>query len=153
MTPEQRRSIANGIWLCQNCAKLIDSDETYHDAEILHQWKSLAEKTATKELQTGRSHDWDAEIFQRLEHLMPELLAEMREDLLDRPLAREFVLLSSKWIYNSRGPYLAYHYENYPDLEDIMVILGNYDLIQEITFNNVKRYVLSEKLVRYLLNE
>lgn len=27
MAPEKRSGIENGIWLCQNCAKLIDSDE------------------------------------------------------------------------------------------------------------------------------
>jgi hypothetical protein len=27
MTPEERKSAENGIWLCQNCAKLIDNDE------------------------------------------------------------------------------------------------------------------------------
>jgi len=26
LSPEQRRSIDNGIWLCQTCAKLVDSD-------------------------------------------------------------------------------------------------------------------------------
>src|SRR5262245_35412963 len=27
LSQEQRRSIENGIWLCQSCAKLVDSDE------------------------------------------------------------------------------------------------------------------------------
>lgn len=27
MSSEERKSIENGIWLCQDCAKLIDSDE------------------------------------------------------------------------------------------------------------------------------
>lgn len=27
LTSKERRSISNGIWCCQNCAKLIDNDE------------------------------------------------------------------------------------------------------------------------------
>ena len=28
LTSEERKSSENGIWLCQNCAKLVDNDET-----------------------------------------------------------------------------------------------------------------------------
>ena len=28
LNPEQRRNINNGIWLCSNCADLIDKDKT-----------------------------------------------------------------------------------------------------------------------------
>lgn len=27
LTPEERSSIENGIWLCKSCARMIDSDE------------------------------------------------------------------------------------------------------------------------------
>lgn len=43
MTPEQRRSIDNGIWLCCFCAYLIDKDTSAYPKERLHQWKSIAE--------------------------------------------------------------------------------------------------------------
>ncbi len=38
-TPEQRKSIENGIWLCQDCAKLIDSDDPAFSEDVLHDWK------------------------------------------------------------------------------------------------------------------
>lgn len=41
--PNQRSSLANGIFLCQNCAKLIDADETRFPAEELHAWKKKHE--------------------------------------------------------------------------------------------------------------
>ena len=53
MTPEQRSSIANAIWLCQTCAKLIDNDEQRYRAGLLEQWKSLAESTALLEVQSS----------------------------------------------------------------------------------------------------
>ncbi len=43
---EARRSILNGIWLCQNCSVLIDRDEDKFSAELLLEWKSISEKSA-----------------------------------------------------------------------------------------------------------
>ncbi|MEE4220267.1 hypothetical protein V2I93_04020 [Pseudomonas viridiflava] len=39
MTPEQRGSIDNGIWLCANCSVLIDRDEARFSAQYLHELK------------------------------------------------------------------------------------------------------------------
>jgi len=50
MTPEQRSSIENGIWLCQTCAKLIDSDEKKYTPELLKKWKIEHENSISKEL-------------------------------------------------------------------------------------------------------
>lgn len=47
-SPEERSSIENAIWLCQNCAKLIDSDESRFTVELLHDWKRQAEQSAYK---------------------------------------------------------------------------------------------------------
>lgn len=46
MTHEERKSINNGIWLCQTCSKLIDSDELKYTVEKLKQWKLVAENRA-----------------------------------------------------------------------------------------------------------
>jgi WD40 repeat protein len=58
LTSEQRRSVDNGIWLCQNCAKLIDNDEQRFSTSLLHAWKQRAEADALAELkaalETGR---------------------------------------------------------------------------------------------------
>ena len=50
-TSEQRKSADNGIWLCQSCSKLIDSDETKFTVELLLDWKSQAETIARRELE------------------------------------------------------------------------------------------------------
>ncbi|HEL5054260.1 TPA: hypothetical protein UOA92_002055 [Stenotrophomonas maltophilia] len=39
MTPDQRKSHENGIWLCQDCAKAIDSDDPIFTNAFLHSWK------------------------------------------------------------------------------------------------------------------
>ena len=39
LTSEDRTSISNAIWLCQKCAKLIDSDVKTYPEEILRIWK------------------------------------------------------------------------------------------------------------------
>lgn len=50
MTSEERKAFDNGIWLCQNCAKLIDSDPTRYTKELLKTWKSIAEEYAIAEI-------------------------------------------------------------------------------------------------------
>lgn len=92
LTPDQRRSVKNGIWLCQSCAKLVDNDPIRYGADVLCQWKVQAEKSAAQELEYRRSIDIDSDqVFVELERIMPDLLAEMRKDLTENPLSREFV--------------------------------------------------------------
>ena len=46
LTSEQRCHADNGIWLCQNCAKIVDNDVAQFPAEVLRAWKTLAEHHA-----------------------------------------------------------------------------------------------------------
>lgn len=46
MTPEERKSIDNGIWMCRNHGNLIDADESNYTVEQLRQWKIEAENLA-----------------------------------------------------------------------------------------------------------
>ncbi len=46
LSSEERRSPDNGIWCCQNCAKLIDNDEPLYSVDLLQRWKSLSEEAA-----------------------------------------------------------------------------------------------------------
>lgn len=47
---EQRKDIDNGIWLCTNCATLIDKDPLSFPIKILNEWKRFAENEMNKEL-------------------------------------------------------------------------------------------------------
>lgn len=46
LSSDDRQSAANGIWCCQNCAKLIDNDPKSFPVELLRKWKSQAEEQA-----------------------------------------------------------------------------------------------------------
>ena len=46
LTPEQRKDISNGIWLCLPCARLVDHDDSQFAAEELRGWRSSAEVLA-----------------------------------------------------------------------------------------------------------
>jgi hypothetical protein len=46
LKPVDRKSIENAIWLCQNCAKLIDNDFKRYTVDLLRQWKRLSEEAA-----------------------------------------------------------------------------------------------------------
>ena len=81
---------------------------------------------------------------------MPDLLNEMRKDIKEFPLAREFVILSKGWIFNPSGPVLMYYLEDHAELENKLRILQNCDLISDITRTDTKRYLMSEELARYL---
>lgn len=90
-------------------------------------------------------------VFSKIEKVMPELLEEMRKDLAEHPLKREFILMSKSWTYNGGGNiYLVYYYEIHDHLDDKITILCNHRLIVDITYNNVKRYKFTENLVDYL---
>jgi hypothetical protein len=56
LTPEQRESSENGIWLCQKCGKLIDNDVTRYTVEILGEWKKQAEQNALHDVESGRKY-------------------------------------------------------------------------------------------------
>ena len=50
LTAATRRSISNAIWLCADCARLIDSDPGRFRAVTLHEWKVSAERAARESL-------------------------------------------------------------------------------------------------------
>lgn len=68
MTSQERKSIDNGMWLCQNCAKLIDSDEKRYSVDLLNDWKRTSEHAALLEVESLAAsiavvQDEDAELI------------------------------------------------------------------------------------------
>lgn len=95
------------------------------------------------------------EVFIKPENLIPELLEEIRNDLRENLFAREFIILSERWIYNSdpNNEILHYFFEKHSFLRNKLRILENYGLVCEITYNDVPRFVISEELATYLTND
>ena len=51
MTKQERSDIENGIWLCQSCSKLIDSDVSRYTVDKLKEWKEMAEQMSGCDLE------------------------------------------------------------------------------------------------------
>lgn len=60
MAPEDRSDVANGIWLCQTCAKLIDTDPARFSSTELVQWKQSAELDALARIGIADGKDQDS---------------------------------------------------------------------------------------------
>lgn len=56
MTPEMRKSISNGIWMCRNHGNLVDADHCQYTVETLIAWKSDAESAAYTRLSQPAQH-------------------------------------------------------------------------------------------------
>jgi len=54
MTPAERSSIGNGIWLCASCSVMIDKDPKGFPKPLIVQWKLDAESKAANRLATGQ---------------------------------------------------------------------------------------------------
>ena len=50
LTPEQRRSPENDIWLCHNHGKLVDNDAIKYSVILLREWKRIPEAMTEREL-------------------------------------------------------------------------------------------------------
>jgi hypothetical protein len=74
LTSEQRSDYANGIWLCANHAKAVDSDPTQFTTELLKSWKSAAEKRAFDELM-GRGKPLVAPLVDSIVEIRTKVLA------------------------------------------------------------------------------
>jgi len=50
LTPAQRSSPDNGVWLCHTHGRAVDNDETRYSELLLRKWRILAEKRAADDL-------------------------------------------------------------------------------------------------------
>jgi len=86
----QRKNATNGIWLCQNCAKLIDSDLSHYTSGKLLEWKEGAEREAKSRIgrnnsKSKSSSERDAVSQLKRNHKMRD---DLQRDLLKTPAER-----------------------------------------------------------------
>lgn len=132
-----------------NPAKMVKALELINKA--LLQLTNSRENAAKPSLVLSKPPE---SIFIDVEKLIPELLAEMRNDLCEHSFARELILMPKGAVYNGdpNNLILEYYFENHTWLRSKMRILENYALIYEITYNSTPRFVISEELAAYLIS-
>jgi hypothetical protein len=137
LTTEQRSSAANGIWLCQTCAKLIDDDVQRYTEDKLIEWRTDAETAARRALELRRSPPTESDgVFLEAQRLMPGLIDEMRADVRSdaSELVREFVVLSVPTIgYGWPRGHFVYTEETHPTLPAQLAWLEEAGLIVGIS--------------------
>lgn len=90
MSPEQRKSIDNCIWMCQTHAHLIDTDETKYTVEVLKEMKRKAELSAA-EAQADveffrKNYESNKDNVVELTALLDQMIADGNFDLLRNTL-------------------------------------------------------------------
>lgn len=92
--------------------------------------------------------------FADLERKLPNLLAEIRQDLSEDPLVRQIILLSKRFMYTpGRTPYFVYYYEAHEKLDSMLTVMQHYGAVYDISFNDVPRYNLTEEFVSFLVGD
>jgi hypothetical protein len=152
LTPAERAAIENGIWLCQICAKLVDNDPARFTSAILLDWKSSSEMRAQSQLENRSAPEIQDPRLLKIERLMPELMAEMRQDLASSPLCRELIAISRRvtFCYPQDRRMLTYYFEDHADLLSKLMILQNHGFIRDIRHNDVPRFAFEEEFADYL---
>ena len=156
LSSEERRGASNGVWLCQNCAKLIDSDTSRFSVHVLSSWKYAAEIASKIDL--GRNTDTSSvSAFQDALSLMPELLLDMARALKDEKtkLIREFFVLPNRRVMlgGSSKPRLIYIEEDYENLRNKLDILEDYGFIIDVRVGNAPIYRMTPELIKLLLTD
>jgi hypothetical protein len=155
LSANERTSADNGIWLCQACGKLVDSDCNRYTIEKLKEWKTDAEAAAAKALENRRASTYTGSegVFLEAERLMPELIAEMRKDVRgdESKLIREFFVLTSRSAYiSSTKSRFAYYLSDHPQLLIQIDWLEEMGTIIDITLNNAPIYRMVDEFARWL---
>lgn len=152
LTQEGRRAADNGIWLCQQCSRLVDADDSAYEVPDLIEWKTFAEAAAAVELRgyvVRKGRD-----FASLEAKMPELIEEMRADLRSKPFTRELIALSERHVYISGDiPCFAYFFEEHEELLAKLQVCEHYGAIYDVRRNDVPRWNFTEDFAEYLLGQ
>lgn len=61
MDADERKSFENGLWLCSNCATLIDNDANHYTVKLLKEWKRNCQQMALAELEGDYKFDFKKE--------------------------------------------------------------------------------------------
>jgi hypothetical protein len=91
--------------------------------------------------------------FKAVRSQMPELIGEMRNDIVMHPNLREFLVLQSSQLTLNTGNsvVLRYDVDAHPSLNADIHVLENHGYVSDVTTTNVHRYRMSEAFVDLLM--
>jgi hypothetical protein len=130
-TDKERAGVANGIWLCQNCAKMIDNDVVRFSAMVLRDWKFTAEleakrrvgKTNTQRRSNVREETELKRVHKLRDDLTKAMLKSNAERLKRPPLqSRLWKFAETEFIVHRLGD------TSYPDVDESPGISGWFKL-------------------------
>ena len=129
----QRKNATNGIWLCQNCAKLIDSDPAIYTSAHLLGWKAEGELEAKSRIgktngKTKSRSDRDVISQLKRDH---KLRDDLQRDLLKTPAERmRHPVSSSRTMKFARGEVIIHRIGDttYPNVDESPGISGWFKL-------------------------
>lgn len=87
MSPQERSHTDNGIWLCENCAKLIDSNVGGFPANLLRAWRTVAEARAKEVLGRQTSEPPQSEDEKKVGMLRPWIGRQIKLTQINTGLA------------------------------------------------------------------
>lgn len=130
MTPEERKSPDNGIWMCRNHGTLIDSDDKKYTPAQLKIWRENAEALAYERLSnsphytntaTGIYSDQDKRAFEFINGILPyEVIQLIKEEIFGKFVREEVIQPFNDLIYYSSDP--ANKFQN-SELESLRINL------------------------------
>ena len=109
MSPVERGSIDNAIWLCQSCAKLIDSDQTKYTVSALITWRLDAEAAAERALIGPDVGDFYPQPSRATHSPIPKIYGLPYDDARTRLIGSGWQPLRHHW---SHGSELSLHSGN-----------------------------------------
>lgn len=95
MSPNERASENNGIWLCQSCSVLVDKESQKYTVDLLHYWKKLAEQRShnmvnspylfdsllvSEDISNEEMDEWNSSFFDTMEE--NDSIGELLNDIV-----------------------------------------------------------------------
>lgn len=143
ISSEQRKSIDNGIWLCNSCATMIDSDEIQYPVELLRFWKSKAEYDQFCAINQKNNL---SEINREVERRKDIACRKTKEVLEDLHSILQYAY--EYWKLNFAGHFREYELEN--ELEAHWMLYK--DKLEQINTYEEKKTALRKVTVEYSLD-
>lgn len=139
MTPEERTSVANGIWLCAACSKIVDTLPDAFPVDTLRYWKQNAERAAARDAQLT-AYDIDgliAEIdahYHAMLSFVQEWDANLSVILIDRELGWQDRQdrMTSRWVQRKHAYLAEIHPQLIAILDRISMTLGRPSLMEDL---------------------